>query len=166
MARKKKKQTNAEKVKYKGRVLDSKLELFMFKLLEAEKIPFAYNELRFEIDEGFHYKGKSYEKFQNGRGHFKDRGWRRFNNAMYTPDFTPPVGEPMNWVIEVKGRWFPDFSRTWRLFKKLLMKERPDNLPVLFVPRTRGDCKKVVEILKRDVLCQTKGPGKSPKKKA
>lgn len=145
-----KKQTNAKRVTYKGINFRSKLELYMYKLLESEKIPFAYEEQKFEIDEGFTYRGKSYEKFMNGRGAYKDRGKKKFKASVYTPDFTPPVGEPLTWVIETKGRAFPDFNRTWRLFKKFLLKKRYKT--VLFLPRTQLDCQKTVEILKKEIL--------------
>lgn len=147
---KSKKQTNAKKATYKGITFRSKLELYMYKLLESEQIPFAYEQQKFEIDEGFVYRGKSYEKFMNGRGAYKDRGKKKFAAAVYTPDFTPPVGEPLTWVIETKGRTFPDFARTWRLFKKYLLKKR--HRTVLFLPRTQVDCQKTVEILKKEVL--------------
>lgn len=144
------KQTNAVEAVYKGIKFRSKLEVYMYKLLESERIPFVYEGRKFEIDEGFQYKGKSYEKFMNGKGVFKDRGKKVFPAAIYTPDFTPPVGKPLKWVIEVKGRAFPDFNRTWRLFKKLILKKRWKT--VLFLPRTRVDCKKVIQIIKRDLL--------------
>lgn len=145
-----KKQTNAKARTYKGMSFRSGTEVTMYKLLERSKIPFAYEAQKFTIDEGFQYNNKSYEKFMNGKGRFKDRGKKDFPPAIYTPDFTPPVGEPLKWVIEVKGRSFPDFPRTWRLFKKLIHREKWGT--TLFLPRTEEDCKTVIEIIKRDLM--------------
>lgn len=141
------KQTNAVPVKSGRNIFKSGLELEMNELLRSSNIPFSYEGQRFVIDEGFKYTGESYEKFVNGKGDFKDRGDKKFQDSVYTPDFTNPVSEPLKWVIETKGRAMPDFSRTWRLFKKGLIKLEQD--VVLFVPRTKRDCKTVIEILKQ-----------------
>ena len=141
--RKYKKQTNAKVVKYKGIILKSNLELYMYKRLEENKIPFDYEGQKFVIIEGFKHTGVSYERCMSGKGEFKDRGSKPLPAMFYTPDFTPPVGEPLTWVIETKGRAMPDFSRTWKLFKKLVSENT-----VLFVPRKQADCDEVIRILK------------------
>lgn len=141
-----KRQTNANPKVYKGIKFRSELEVYMFKLLGASKIPFAYEEQKFVIIEGFTSPNKSYERFLNGKGEFKDRGsGKKYANMVYTPDFTPPKGEPLDWVIEVKGRAMPDFSRTWKLFKKVLLKHNPD--AVLFMPRTQGECRETMNLI-------------------
>jgi hypothetical protein len=118
----------------------------MYKLLEKSDIPFAYEAQKFTIIEGFTSPNVSYERFLNGKGDYKDRGsGKKYSNMKYTPDFTPPVGEPLEWVIEVKGRSMPDFSRTWKLFKKLLVKEKLDT--VLYMPRTQGECKETLTLI-------------------
>ena len=139
-------QTNAKPKVYKGIKLRSGTEKTMFQLLEASEIPFSYEERKFAIIGGFKYEGESYEKQLNGKGDFKDRGKKVFRDSVYTPDFTSPVGEKLEFVIEVKGRAMPDYSRTWRLFKKHILKNYGE--VTLFVPRTIADCKKVIEILK------------------
>jgi hypothetical protein len=144
-----KKQTAAKAVKYKGVDFKSKIERDMYKLLYRNKIPFAYEKQKFEIDEGFNSPNISFERFMNGKGLFKNRGDKQFRGTMYTPDFTPPVGRPLDWVIEVKGRSFPDFPRTWRLFKKFLSKKGFNT--VLFVPRNLKDCNKTILELKKIV---------------
>lgn len=138
-------QTNAERVKYDGVEFRSKLELYMYKSLKKNKIPFSYEGKSFVIIEGFKYEGKSYERFLNGKGEFKDRGKKTFRDMVYTPDFTPPEGEPLKWVIEIKGRSMPDFSRTWKLFKKWIVKNKEDT--VLFVPRRQSDCDEVIKLI-------------------
>lgn len=142
-----KRQTAAKPVKYRGIHFKSKIERDMYKLLSRNKIPFAYEKQKFEIDEGFHSLNPSFERFMNGKGDFKNRGNKKFKGAIYTPDFTPPVGSPLDWVIEVKGRSFPDFPRRWRLFKRFLNKKGLNT--VLFVPRNIKDCNKTILELKK-----------------
>ena len=139
-------QTNAKAIKSKGNIFKSGLELDMNDALLAAGIKFSYEGQKFVIDEGFKYNGESYEKFMNGKGDFEDRGKKTFKDSVYTPDFTNPTSETLEWVIETKGRAMPDFSRTWRLFKKKLIKL--DHGVLLFVPRNKKDCKQVIEILK------------------
>jgi len=140
-------QTNASPKVYKGIKFRSELEVYMYKLLEPSGIPFAYEEQKFVIIEGFTSPNISYERFLNGKGDYKDRGsGKKYANMVYTPDFTPPKGAPLDWVIEVKGRSIPYFSRTWKLFKKLLLREKLDT--VLFMPRTQGECRETLELLK------------------
>lgn len=139
-------QTNAKPSTYKGVSLRSGIEKIMYQLLEAAKIPFSYEGIKFPIIKGFKYDGESFEKLLNGKGDFKDRGKRVFKDSVYTPDFTSPIGKPLEFVIEVKGRSMPDYSRTWKLFKKHLQATYGEVL--LFVPRTKADCIKVIEILK------------------
>jgi len=139
-------QTKAKRVTYKGIYFRSMSEREMYKLLEEHKIPFAYEGQKFELDAAFTSPNTSYERFLNGKGDFKDRGGKRFSRAVYTPDFTPPVGEPLTWVIEIKGRSFPDFGRTWRLFKKYLLKQKLDT--VCFVPRNIKDRSETIKLIK------------------
>lgn len=147
MAKKRyKKQTNAKSKTYKGIKMRSGLEVYMFKQLELNEIPFSYEKQKFVIIEGFLHKGASYERHLNGKGDFKDRGDKKISDMVYTPDFTPPVGKPLKWVIEVKGRTMPDFSRTWKLFKKLIVSKGEGT--TLFMPRNQSDCEKVVNIIK------------------
>tara|TARA_R110000782_G_scaffold12246_5_gene36993 strand:+ start:1146 stop:1625 length:480 start_codon:yes stop_codon:yes gene_type:complete len=139
-------QTNAKPTVLKGVKLRSGMEAVMYQLLEEAGVPFSYEERKFKIIKGFKYSGESYEKQLNGKGDFKDRGKKVFRDSVYTPDFTSPEGEDLKFVIEVKGRAMPDFSRTWRLFKKNLLENHSE--VTLFVPRTKADCKQVILILK------------------
>lgn len=147
MARKRRKQTNAKKYNYRGIEFKSGLELYMYKALKKANIPFMYEGQKFVLIDGFQFTNESYERFLNGKGDYKDRGDKKFSDMVYTPDFTPPKGKPLKWVIEVKGRAMPDFSRTWKLFKKLIVREELDT--VLFLPRKQADCDKTVELIKR-----------------
>lgn len=150
MARKTKRgynsQTNAKKVKKRGNIFQSGLELEMSELLKGAFIAHSYEGQKFIIDDGFKYTGESHERFLNGKGDFKDRGKKTYKDSIYTPDFTNPADQELEWVIETKGRAMPDFSRTWRLFKKYI--KSLDREITLFVPRNKKDCIKVIEILK------------------
>ena len=146
--RKTRRHTNSKKIHYKGETLKSGLELTMYKLLEINEIPFSYEGQKFVIIEGFKFDNVSYEKFLNGKGEFKDRGNKQIADMVYTPDFTPPLTEKLKWVIETKGRTMPDFSRTWKLFKKIIVEEELDTM--LFMPRTKRDCLEVIKILKEN----------------
>lgn len=142
-----KKQTNANKHVYNGVEFQSGLEVYMYKNLKKSKIPFEYEGQKFVVIKGFNYEGVSYERFLNGKGDFKDRGKKIFPDMVYTPDFTPPKDQPLKWVIETKGRSMPDFSRTWKLFKKLI-KDNGQNT-VLFMPRKQSDCDEVIKLIKQ-----------------
>ena len=143
-----KKQTNAKKHVFNGIEFQSGLEVYMYKSLKKAKIPFAYEGQKFVVIKGFTYEGVSYERFLNGKGDFKDRGKKKFADMVYTPDFTPPVDHPLTWVIETKGRSMPDFSRTWKLFKKFLQ-EGGDGETILFMPRKQADCDEVIKLIKQ-----------------
>ena len=144
-----KKQTNAKKHYYNEIQFQSGLEVYMYKSLKKAKIPFEYEGQKFVIIEGFKHEGVSYERFLNGKGDFKDRGGKEFKDMNYTPDFTPPKGQPLKWVIETKGRSMPDFSRTWKLFKKLITDNEQDT--VLYMPRKQVDCDEVIKLIKSNI---------------
>lgn len=145
-------QTNATPKVYKGIKFKSTIEVYMYKLFEASDIPFAYEGTKFVIIDGFTSPNISYEKFLNGKGAYKDRGsGKKYNDMVYTPDFTPPVGQPLNWVVEVKGRSMPDFSRTWKLFKKLLWVEGSKDT-ILYMPRTQKDCRETIKLINENTI--------------
>ena len=139
-----------KQVVYRGITFQSNLEVVMHKLLKKNKVPFSYEKQVFILAEGFHFPNKSYERFLKGSGAFKDRGNKEYKDMKYTPDFTSPKGKPLKWVIEVKGRSFPDFPRKWKLFKRMIVKKKLDT--VLFMPRNEKDCVKVVEIIKEGLV--------------
>lgn len=141
-------QTNAKSASYRGQRFKSGLEKTMAQLLDDSDIPFSYEQRKFTIIKGEMFNNDSYEKQLNGKGDFINRGNKRVTSATYTPDFTNREPEELKWVIETKGRAMPDFSRTWKLFKNLISKEY-GNI-TLFVPRTKKDCEKVIQILKKE----------------
>ncbi len=136
--------STAKTKKYKKWVFKSQLEYEMCRLLEKNKIPFAYEEITFEVMPSFKFKNESYEKFMNAKGAFKNRGTKAIPPITYTPDFTSPKNKKLEFIIETKGRANPDFSIRWKLFKKTI---EDDDL-LLFVPRNLKDCNETVKILK------------------
>lgn len=145
-----KKHTNAKVKVYNGITFKSELECFMYQLLDSSGVPFQYEGKSFEVDPGFTSPNKSFERFLNGKGEFKDRGGKKYAPSVYTPDFTNK-GERLIWVIEVKGRSFADFPARWRNFKKLLFLQNETSV-VLYCPRNQEDCRKTMESIRK--LCQ------------
>ena len=141
------KQTKAQVSLYEGILFKSTIEAYMYKLLKINNIDFDYEEQSFQLTKDFCFPNPSFEKFLNGKGKFKERGKDKKHQGMrYTPDFTSPTGNDLKFVIEVKGRSFPDFPRTWKLFKEFITNKGWKT--VLFVPRTQRDCKEVVTLIK------------------
>lgn len=145
-----KKHTNAKEKVYKGIKFKSQLECFMYKLLDDSGVPFEYEGKSFEVDSGFVSPNKSFERFLNGKGEFKDRGGKKYAPSVYTPDFVNK-GEKLIWVIEVKGRSFAGFPERWRKFKKLLLLNGEDSV-VLYCPRNQEDCRETMKSIRK--LCQ------------
>lgn len=139
-------QTQAKKYYYNGKLFKSTIESYMYKLLEINNIDFDHEEQSFDIIPGFKFPNAVYSKFLKGTGKFKNRGHNKIASSVYTPDFTSPIGSELKFVIEVKGRSFPDFSRTWRLFKKLIVEKKWNT--VLFLPRTQKDFQTVITLIK------------------
>jgi hypothetical protein len=145
---KRKRPVKIKKHDYQGYTLKSGLELVMFKELENNNIPFDYEKLVFKVSEPFTFKNKSYEKFLNGKGEFKNRGGKSVKGMTYTPDFTSEKGRTLRFIIETKGRATQDFAMRWKLFKKSL---EDDNI-VLFMPRTKADCVKTANYILKNEL--------------
>jgi hypothetical protein len=144
MERKGKKWTNAKKVIIDGITFDSTMEGEMYKLLKRAKVKFKYigsERAKYTVLEEDEYKGGCYERAQKRSKELKDTP--KITKAGYTPDF---CGENEEWFIEVKGRKLGDFNLKWKLFKKMLMKRKPQ--PILFMPVTKQDCENVITILK------------------
>lgn len=141
------KQTNAKVFFYEGILFKSAIEGYMYKQLHIKGIDFDYEQQTFLLTEEFRFLNPVFAKFLNGKGEFKDRGKNKKHLGLkYTPDFTSPSGGELKFVIEVKGRSFPDFSRTWKMFKQLITKNGWPT--VLFMPRTQKDCNKVIALIK------------------
>lgn len=114
----------------------SKLESTCATLLKEHGIKFEYEPWEVVLLDPFSSKLNSYER--TGKTFKNVRAVRKIS---YKPDF---VGK--GYVIETKGRKTPDFSIKWKLFKKFL--EDNDLNFTLFMPTTKGEILKSIEIIK------------------
>jgi len=132
-------------VSRKGKkIFRSKIELFTYNELKKNKIPFKYEEVRFEIIPSFKFESVSLEKKKSrGRNILKEVG-SKIRGATYLPDF---VNLEEGWIIEVKGLRTEAFNLRWKLFKKYLV----DNKLFydLYMPGNQGQVKEVIKIIKK-----------------
>ena len=139
-----KKIRNATSVK-KGRLkFRSKLELFTYNQLKANKIPFSYEKDKFILIDSFTYEGESYEKKKKkGKGVFL-KSSNKIPQATYLPDFTNLKD---NWIIECKGLRTEAFNLRWKMFKNTLAKEK--KFYDLYMPGTKTQVLEVIELIKQ-----------------
>lgn len=135
-----KKVRNATSKEYKGIKFRSKLELFTYKKLEAAKIKSLYEEVKFELQEGFYFTNGSIEP--NTKKEFVDNV-KKVRSITYTPDFVDPEGK---WIIEVKGFANDVFPVKWKIFKKHLLDNGLEYK--LFLPKNQKQVLETVELIK------------------
>lgn len=139
----------AKKSEYKGKKFQSRLELYMFKLLEENNVKCKYEEERFTIIEPFYFPNKSFEKTITSKNKLVNKGEKKHLGIIYTPDFTIDNGN-QKIIIECKGLATDVFSMRFKLFKKWIADNNKDF--ILFTPRNQGQCEfvldEVLEILK------------------
>lgn len=119
-----KKIKNATPTIYKGVQYRSKLEVRFAMMLDAEKIPFAYEEETWVVLDKQTYMGKT------------------IRCVTYTPDFIIS-----NVVVEVKGFRNDVFPLKRKLIIKFINENRPDTL--FFEAKTVADMRMVVDFIKR-----------------
>ena len=135
--------TRSTKVAYKQYKFASKLELYMYKALEKQKIKVLYEGKTFEVVPGFDFSMSSYEKTK-GKKILQNKGNKKILPIKYTPDFVD-VHEQPRFIIECKGNPNESFPLRWKLFKKHLIDSNIDT--ALFMPRNQKDCDEVVRLL-------------------
>ena len=135
--------TRSTKVTYKQHKFASKLELYMYKALEKQKIKVLYEGKTFEVVSGFDFSMSSYEKTK-GKKILLNKGHKKILPIKYTPDFID-VHDPPRFIIECKGNPNEAFPLRWKLFKKYLIDNNIDT--ALFMPRNQKDCDEVVRLL-------------------
>ena len=140
--RRKKGPVVARKVMYNGITFASGLEKYMYIALKKAKIKFKYEGESFILVKSFNVNRATYERQNNGKGEYSDRGNKKILGIKYTPDF---VGK--DFIIETKGRANESFPMRWKLFKKHLM-EIGDNR-LLYKPQTNKECDRTVELITR-----------------
>lgn len=126
---KKKQHSTAVKVEYKGIKFKSKLELYMYKMLEMMKFDFGYETEKFPIIPEFEYQGKLHPA------------------AIYTPDFIVTFPDLIV-IIETKGRKNEAWPLREKLFKKWLSEVKGNTKEIVFViPRNKLNCDEVISAL-------------------
>ena len=132
----------SKKVTIDGITFASGLEKYMYMALKKAKIKFKYEGESFILVKSFNVDRATYERQNNGKGEYVNRGNKKILGIKYTPDF---VGK--DFIIETKGRANDSFPMRWKLFKKHLM-EIGDNR-VLYKPQTNKECDRTVELITR-----------------
>ena len=141
--RKKNGPVRSKKVICDGITFASGLEKYMYLALKKAKIKADYEGETFTLIDGFEFDTTSYERQSNGKGEFKNRGDKKILPIKYTPDF---VSE---WfIIECKGRANESFPMRWKLFKRLINKQRP--YVTLYKPQNLKECDRVVELITKN----------------
>lgn len=118
-----KKIKNATPTTYKGVQYRSKLEVRFAMMLDAEKIPFAYEEETWVVLDKQTYMGKT------------------IRCVTYTPDFI--IG---NVVVEIKGFRNDVFPLKRKLIIKFINENRPNT--VFIEAKTVADMRAAVDIIK------------------
>ena len=130
----------SKKVMLDGITFASGLEKYMYLALKKAKIKADYEGETFTLIDGFEFDTTSYERQSNGKGEFKNRADKKILPIRYTPDF---VSE---WfIIECKGRANESFPMRWKLFKRMINKQRP--YVTLYKPQNQKECDQVVELI-------------------
>ena len=133
----------SKKVMLDGITFASGLEKYMYLALKKAKIKAKYEGETFTLIDGFNFEIDSYERQSNGKGEFKDRGNKKILPIKYTPDF---VNE---WfIIECKGRANESFPMRWKLFKRMINKQRP--YVTLYKPQNQKECDQVIELITKN----------------
>ena len=141
--RKKRGPVVAKKVTYDGIKFASGLEKYMYIALKKAKIKAKYEGETFTLIEGFEFDTWSYERQSNGKGEFKNRGDKKILPIKYTPDFVSN-----EFIIECKGRANESFPMRWKLFKRLINKQRP--YVTLYKPQNQKECDQVIELITKN----------------
>ena len=138
--RRKKGPVVAKKITHDGITFASGLEKYMYIALKKAKIKFKYEGESFILVKSFKINRATYERQNNGKGEYIDRGNKKILGIKYTPDF---VGK--DFIIETKGRANDSFPMRWKLFKKHLIKIGDNRL--LYKPQTNKECDRTVELI-------------------
>ena len=138
--RKKNGPVRSKKVVFDSITFASGLERYMYQALKKAKIKADYEGETFTLIDGFEFEVDSYERQSNGKGEFKNRGDKKILPIKYTPDF---VNE--NFIIECKGRANESFPMRWKLFKRMINKQRP--YVTLYKPQNQKECDQVIELI-------------------
>ena len=141
--RKKNGPVRSKKVMFDGITFASGLEKYMYQALKKAKLKAKYEGETFWLIPGFEFQLASYERQSNGKGEFKDRGNKKILPIKYTPDFVAN-----EFIIECKGRANESFPMRWKLFKRMINKQRPH--VTLYKPQNQKECDQVIELITKN----------------
>jgi len=137
---------NAKKTTYKGKNFQSRLEVYMFKVLDDYGIKAKYEEESFTIIDKFYFPNPSYEKTMSSKISLTNKGGKNHLAVTYKPDFIIENGN-QRIIIECKGLATDVFQMRFKLFKKWIADNNLDY--ILFTPRNQGQCDFVLsEVIK------------------
>ena len=141
--RKKNGPVRSKKVVFDGITFASGLERYMYQALKKARIKAKYEGDTYTLIDSFNFMTTSYERQSNGKGEFKDRGNKKILPIKYTPDFVS------KWfIIECKGRANESFPMRWKLFKRMINKQRP--YVTLYKPQNQKECDQVIELITKN----------------
>lgn len=104
----------------------------------------GYENKTYTLIDEFIFDVDSYERTQNGKGDFINRGQKKVRGITYTPDF---VGK--DFIIEVKGYIragsYDAFPLRWKLFKLWVKKNNIGK--TLYMPRTKKEIDQTIELI-------------------
>ena len=133
----------SKKVVFDGITFASGLERYMYQALKRARIKAKYEGETFTLINGFEFEIDSYERQSNGKGEFKNRGDKKILPIRYTPDFVNS-----KFIIECKGRANESFPMRWKLFKRMINKQRPH--VTLYKPQNQKECDRVIELITKN----------------
>jgi len=137
--------TRAKKHTYDGITFDSGLELFTYRVLKKEKIPFTYEGKTYLLHDKFTYEGRIYDKGKkDGKKVFKLKS-SNVRKREYTPDFLNEESE-WNFVIETKGLRTPEFNMRFKLWLQHLTET--GQTPDVYVPSNQMEVLETVRLIK------------------
>jgi len=148
-----KKVKNAKEWEYDDRKFKSGLELFCYKQLNENNIPFIYQPGKTVLLNSFDINYKCYESIGKI---YRDKDKKIINNTKrfdlvdsvreisYTPDFICP---DMSWIIETKGFANDSFPLRWKMFEAWLFDHKYDG--VLMKPENQKEVLQCIEIINK-----------------
>ena len=147
-----KKVRNAKSWNYDGIKFQSGLELFCYKELKNNNIPFIYQPEKQVLLKSFKINFKCYEsvgKIYRDENKKITNSTKRFDvvdsirEIAYTPDFICPNN---TWIIETKGFANDAFPLRWKMFKKKLIEMNFTG--ILLKPENQKEISQCMEIIK------------------
>ena len=147
----------AIKVQYMGIEFKSKLEFYMYKLLEGESLNFTYEKKSFKYFAGLDTNFSSYENCK-GKGYIKVSN--RIRSASYKPDFICET-DTHYYIIETKGFKTDIFQLRFKFFKSFLNDNPVSNKIIeIHMPSSQKDCQEVIKKILNDI--SGKGTNEQP----